>query len=351
MKVSREFLIGVLVVIAIALLYLGVNYLKGVNLFLKQQKYYAVYENAAGLTASNPVILNGFKIGIVSDVHMNENGDGTIIAEVILNDNKLKVPEDTKLEIKDADLFGGKAIEIILGISPNLAENKDTLRSSISLGLTETIKQEIEPLKAKTSQLFAGVDSVISNLNNVLGGSNTEGLNEIFSSLKNTMTNLEGTSGKLSTLLDNNSGKLTDIFSNVESISTNLKNNNETLTNAIKNVELLTDSLAKLELSATIKKVDKAMGDFTLITEKINSGQGTIGQLINNDSLHTELVSASHSLDLLLNDMRTHPKRYLSFSLISRKGGDEEFSKKELEQMRDEIELAIKKKETEEGKK
>ncbi|MFN0032778.1 MAG: MlaD family protein [Flavobacteriales bacterium] len=345
MKVSREFLIGVLVVIAIALLYLGVNYLKGVNLFLKQQKYYAVYENAAGLTASNPVILNGFKIGIVSDVHMNDNGDGTIVAEVILNDSKLFVPDDTKLEIKDADLFGGKAIEIILGKSPNKAENKDTLMSSISLGLTETIKQEIEPLKQKTSQLFSGVDSVISNLNNVLGGSNTEGLDDIFNSLKNTMTNLESTSGKLNTLLDNNTGKLDEIFSNVESISANLKANNETITEAIKNVAVMSDSLAKLNLAGTLSKVDKAMTDFSVITEKINNGQGTIGQLINNDSLHTELVNASHSLDLLLNDMRVHPMRYLSFSIFNRKGGNEEFSKKQLEKMRDEIDEAIKKKE------
>ncbi len=347
MKVSREFLLGVLVIVSISILYLGVNYLKGVNLFLKQQKYYAVYANAAGLTASNPVILNGFKIGIVSDVHMNENGDGTIIAEVILNDNKLKVPEDTKLEIMDADLFGGKAIQIILGISPNLAANKDTLHSSISLGLTETIKQEIEPLKQKTSQLFAGIDSVISNLNNVLGGAQTKSLGDIFGSLKVTMKNLEGTTSNLNSVIDNNSGKLSEIFANVESITSNLKGNNESLTKAIKNIEILSDSLAKLELSSTIKKVDNAMANFALITQKINEGQGTLGQLVNNDSLHTELVDASHSLDLLLNDMKLHPKRYLSFSLINRDGNKEEFSKKELEQMRIEIDNAIKKKEGE----
>jgi phospholipid/cholesterol/gamma-HCH transport system substrate-binding protein len=347
MKVSREFLIGVLVVIAIALLYLGVNYLKGVNLFMKQQKYYAVYTNAAGLTASNPVILNGFKIGIVKAVHMNENGDGTIIAEVILNDSHLKVPDDTKLEIMDADLFGGKAIQLVLGKSPNLAENKDTLASSVSLGLTETIKQEIEPLKQKTAQLFAGVDSVISNLNSVLGGAQTKSLGEIFSSLKVTMKNLEVTSANMNTIMTDNSSNLSSIFANVESISTNLKNNNESLSNAIKNVELITDSLAKLQLSSTLQQVNNAMSGFNNITQKINSGQGSLGQLVNNDSLHTELVNASRSLDLLLNEMRVHPKRFLSFSLISRRETNEEFSKKELEQMRSEIDEAIKKKETE----
>jgi phospholipid/cholesterol/gamma-HCH transport system substrate-binding protein len=346
MKVSREFLIGVLVVVAVSLLYIGVNYLKGVNLFLKQQKFYAKYTNAAGLTASNAVILNGFKIGIVKDVHMNENGDGTIIAEVVINDSKLKVPEDTRLEIFDADLFGGKAIQIILGKSSTLAQNKDTLAADISLGLTETIKQEIEPLKKKTSQLFAGVDSVINNLNLVLSSAQTGSIGDIFISLKTTMKNLEVTSTRLNTVIDGNSGKLTAIFDNVTSITENLKNNNAGLTNSIKNIELMTDSLAKLQLSSTLKKVDNALGDFNMITEKINSGKGTLGQLVNNDSLHTELVSASHSLDLLLNEMRIHPKKFLSFSLIERKD-KEEFSKKELEQMRLEIDEAIKKKEAE----
>jgi phospholipid/cholesterol/gamma-HCH transport system substrate-binding protein len=341
MKISREFLIGVLVIVAIALLYLGLNYLKGINLFLKQQKFYAVYENAAGLTASNPVILNGFKIGIVSDVHMNENGNGTIVAEVVLNDSKLKIPNDTKLEIFDADLFGGKAIQIVLGESTVLANNKDTLASGISLGLTESIKQEIEPLKQKTSQLFTGIDSVITSLNNVLGDAQTENLSEIFSDLKTTMHNLEETSTRLNGVLSNNTDKLDAIFTNVESISENLKNNNETLSAAIKNAALITDSLAKLNLSATLKKVDGALAGFNELVAGVNSGQGTLGKMIKTDSLHTELVNASHSLDLLLNDMRLHPKRYLSFSLINRDKGNAEFSKKELEQMRDEIDKAI----------
>jgi phospholipid/cholesterol/gamma-HCH transport system substrate-binding protein len=333
MKISREFYIGVLVIIAIALLYLGANYLKGVNLFLKQQKFFAVYDNAAGLTASNPVILNGFKIGIVSDVHMHEDGSGRIVAEVVLNDSKLKIPDDTKLEIFDADLFGGKA-----------------LTSGISLGLTESIKQEIEPLKQKTSQLFSGVDSVITNLNNVLSGPQTKNLGDIFVSLKNTMENLEGTSSKLNGVIDSNTDNLSKIFDHVEAITANLETNNDMLTRAIKNATMITDSLAALNLSSTLKKVDGALLDFNKLMSDISEGDGTLGKLIHTDSLHTELVTASHSLDLLLNDMRIHPKRYLSFSLINRGGDNAEFSKKELEQMRNEIDKAIIEKESKEGK-
>ncbi len=342
MKLSKEFIIGVVVVIAIAVLYLGVNYLKGVNLLSRQQTYYAVYTNSGGLIASNPVILNGFKIGIVKEVYMNENGDGTIIAVIVLNDGNLRIPNDTELQIRDADLFGGKAIEVVLGKSATLANNKDTLTSSVSMGLTESIKSEIEPLKQKTSELFASVDSILNSVNMVLNDANTGDLGDIFRSLKSTMQDLEGTSAKLNKILDRNGGRIDDIMINVESISENLKNNNGTLTKAIKNAESFTDSLAKLSLSSTIRKVDKVMGEFAQISADINSGKGSLGKLVSNDSLHTELVNASHSLDLLLNDMRVHPGRYLSFSVFGgKKEPKDELSKKELEVIREEIDKAI----------
>ncbi len=342
MKLSKEFLIGTIVIVAIAVLYLGVNYLKGVNLLSRQQTYYGVYSNSAGLIASNPVILNGFKIGIVKEVYMNENGDGSIIAVIVLNDGNLKIPNDTELQIRDADLFGGKAIEILLGKSATLANNRDTLTTSVSMGLTESIKSEIEPLKQKTSELFASVDSILNSVNMVLNDANTGDLNEIFQSLKHTMKDLEGTSNKLNTILDRNGTRIDDILVNVESISENLKNNNTTLTKAIQNASNFTDSLAQLNLSTTIRKVDKVMAEFSQISEDIRTGKGSLGKLVNNDSLHTELVNASHSLDLLLNDMRVHPGRYLSFSVFGgKKQTKDELTKKELEIIREEIDKAI----------
>jgi phospholipid/cholesterol/gamma-HCH transport system substrate-binding protein len=334
MKLSKEFVIGVVVVVAIAVLYMGVNYLKGINLLSKQLKFYAKYENVAGLTPSNAVVLNGYKIGIVSEVGMNPNGDGSLIVEVVLNDSKLKVPADTKLEIFDADLFGGKGIRILMGDSAVLANHKDTLIGSVSLGLTETIKNEIEPLKQKTSDLFAGLDSVIASLNGVLGSANDkEGLSQVFKNLKNTLQNLDNSTAKVDALLGENAGKLSNIFSSVESISSNIEKNNAQLSNAIKNFSSLSDTLAKLELASTVIKVNRALENFNGVMSKVNEGNGTLGQLVNNDSLHTQLVSASKSLDLLLDDMKTHPKRYVHFSVFGRKD-DGGLSKKEQEDVR-----------------
>jgi phospholipid/cholesterol/gamma-HCH transport system substrate-binding protein len=213
----------------------------------------------------------------------------------------------------------------------------------LELDITKMLKQEIEPLKEKAQKLIAGVDEAITNLNEIFDNASMQELPQTFTSLKNTMANLENLSGKLDGIVGNNSTRINEIFNHVHSISENLHNNNETLERAIKNIGAFTDTLASVQLASTIRKVDKAMNDFAEITGKINAGEGTMGQLVNNDSLHTELVNASHSLDMLLNDMQAHPSRYVRFSVF---GGKEQtqFSKKELEQMRGEIDRAIEEK-------
>jgi phospholipid/cholesterol/gamma-HCH transport system substrate-binding protein len=277
-------------------------------------------------------------------VRLHDDGSGRILVEVLLRDANLNIPKDTKLEIYDADLFGGKAIQVLLGQSSELALNKDTLETSISLGLAESVKQEIEPLKQKSTQLFASVDTLISNIRRVLNKEQTQDLTEVFINLKNTISNLERTSSEINGILANNKGKIGSIFDNVNSISANLRANNEELTNAIQNASLITDSLAQLNLAGTLRKVDQALQGVNKITQQINSGEGSLGKLIQSDSLHNEVVQASHSLDLLLNDMRVHPKKYLSFSVFGRKESGEEFSKKELEQLRLEIDNQLKNK-------
>jgi len=341
MKVSKEFLIGVVVVIAIALLYLGINFLKGINLFARQQRFYAVYENVAGLVPSNPVVLNGYKIGIVSEMSMHPKGDGRLIVEVLVTGDGLVIPINTRLQIYDADLFGGKAIQLLLGDSSVLAQNRDTLQGVVNLGLQETIRKEFEPLKQKTSELFGSIDSVLTNLNSVFSSSSTKSIPNMFKSLQHTLDNLESSTTSIDGLLATNSQRISDIIANVNSISSNLKNNNEKLTRAIGNFSSISDTLARLQIGSTMLKVDKAMGNFEAMLNKINSGEGTLGMLISNDSLHHELVSASRSLDLLLDDMRVHPKRYVNFSLIGRKDS-QRFSKTQLEQLRDEVDAMLK---------
>jgi phospholipid/cholesterol/gamma-HCH transport system substrate-binding protein len=213
----------------------------------------------------------------------------------------------------------------------------------IEKGLGETLKNEIDPIKQKSAEIFQHVDSVLTSLQRTLNSSGAEGLPTLFSSLQRTMNNLESTSSNLNLLIANNGGKVSEIINNAQTLTNTLKANNERIDQAIKNITQFTDTLSRIRLTTTLYKVDQAMGHFEEVMAKVNSGQGTLGKLVNNDSLHNELVSATHSLDLLLDDMRNHPKSYVGFSLFGRRDADK-FSKSELEDMKKIIDQMIQEK-------
>lgn len=126
-KARNEVVIGAVVIVILALVYFGVSFLKGVNIFSTQTRYYAVYDEIGGLEVSSPVIINGFKIGIVKSIELESNGSGRLVVEVVLNNSDVAVPKDSQLKIYDSDFFGGKAIQIVLGDSSVMANSKDTL--------------------------------------------------------------------------------------------------------------------------------------------------------------------------------------------------------------------------------
>jgi phospholipid/cholesterol/gamma-HCH transport system substrate-binding protein len=341
MKINREFLIGTIAVFAIAVLYIGINYLKGVNFFLKKQEYYAVFDNAAGLTEANPVILNGFKVGIVKSVHLHENGSGKVIAEVVINDGNLNIPTDSQFEIYDADLFGGKALRVILGNSTTFAQDGDTLKSTVSPGLTESLKQEFDPIKQKTSQLFNGLDSMISNMNLFLGNGQSANLAKIFSSLPQTLLNLELVSKNLNQMVASNTGNINQILGNAAKLSSLIDNNSTLLSQVVANAKLISDSLAASNINETLRDARNAIESFNQLAEQINHGDGSASKLLQSDELHNNMVLATNKMNDLLDDIKAHPKRYVSFSIFNKNPDNAEFTTKELEQMRKEIDKAI----------
>jgi phospholipid/cholesterol/gamma-HCH transport system substrate-binding protein len=342
-KARNEVVIGAVVIVILAVVYFGVSFLKGVNIFSSQTRYYAIYDEIGGLDVSSPVIINGFKIGIVKSIELESNGSGRLVVEVVLNNADVAVPKDSQLKIYDSDFFGGKAIQIVMGDSSVMANSRDTLIATVEKGLAETLKNEIDPIKQKSTQIFQSVDSVLATLQRTLNNSGAEGLPSLFSSLQRTMNNLEATSANLNVLIANNGGRVSEIISNAQSLTNTLKANNDRIDQAIKNITQFTDTLSRIRLTTTLYKVDQAMGHFESVMTKVNSGQGTLGKLVNNDSLHNELVNATHSLDLLLDDMRNHPKNYVGFSMFGRRD-TEKFSKTELEDMRKIIDQMIQEK-------
>jgi phospholipid/cholesterol/gamma-HCH transport system substrate-binding protein len=330
---SKEFRIGVLVTAGLILLVLGVNYLKGSNPFQPSNGYFAKYDAIDGLAVSNPVLVNGFKVGQVTKVEFSEAGDGTLLVAFDIEESNLKLPDDTRARIFSSDLFGTKAIDLIAGESPNLAVPGDTLLSDLEMGIAEAVRIELMPLKNKTDQLIDGVDDILENLKAVFEADATLGLPTAFESIQRTVESLEQTSLQLDAMVAENRSTLSSIMKNVDGITTNFKNHNDELANVMENFSDISDSLAAVNFAATIGRADRSLAHVEEITRKIAAGQGSLGKLVNSDSLHDDLMATNQELQYLINDLYLNPWRYVRVSVFGKKQ-EKNLSKKEMIRLR-----------------
>jgi len=316
MNKSQITKIGLLIITAIALSIWGLNYLKGKNVFNPESKYYVVYENVSGLTTANSVLINGYKIGQVADIKFVQDTSEYLIVTLLIQD-KFKIRKGAIAQIFSEDIMGTKAVQIINNNkSLELYVSGDTIIGTIEGDLKQQVNMQILPLKRKAESLISSLDSAIIIVRSVFNKKTQENLRKTFASIKVTIANLESTTFTLDTILNSEKSKLAKIFSNVESITSNLKNNNENLTNIINNFSSISDSLAKADIAGTLNKADTALIQFNDILKNINEGDGTISQLLNNDTLYENIENASYHLSRLLRDMHENPKRYIHFSLI-----------------------------------
>ena len=329
----KEFRIGMLVIAGLALLILGVNYLKGFNPFSPSNTYYASYEKIDGLAVSNPILVNGFKVGQVTDVRFSDAGDGTLLVAFDIEQSNLKMPDDTRAKIFSSDLFGTKAIDLIAGESQTLAVPGDTLIADLEMGIAEAVRIELLPLKNKTDQLIDGVDDILENLKAVFEADATLGLPTAFESIQRTVESLEKTSLQLDAMVAENRSTLSSIMTNVDGITTNFKNHNDELANVMTNFSDISDSLAAVNFAATINRADQSLAQIEEITRKINRGQGSLGQLVNSDSLHDGLIATNRELQYLINDLYLNPWRYVRVSVFGKKQ-EKNLSKKEMDRLR-----------------
>lgn len=316
------------------MLIFGVSYLQGFNPFKASLRYYAVYEKVDGLAVSNPVLVNGFKVGQVTDIAFSAEGNGSLIVSFDLVQENLRMPKDTRAKITSNDLFGTKSIELIAGEAPVLAEPGDTLVSDIEVGIAEAVRVELMPLKNKTDQLIDGVDDILENLKAVFEADATLGLPAAFEGIERTVKSLESTSTQLDSMVTENREALRSIMNNIDAISGTIKAHNTDLANVMSNVSQISDSLAAVEFGATMARADRALEDFAQIMERVNRGEGSLGQFVNSDSLHAGLMETNAELQFLLNDLYLNPWRYVKVSVFGKKN-EKKLSKKELERLRD----------------
>lgn len=313
MKITNETKIGILSVVGIAILILGFSYLKGNDVFSSSNKFYAIYRNVEGLTLSKPILVNGFQIGHVSNMTLQTESGFTVVEFKV--DPKYPIPANTLARLESTDLLGSKAIIFELGNSRELAMNKDTLRADIQGSLA----QSLQPVQRKAEILMGKVDSSLAAINKILNPEFQRNVDRSFLSIANSLQTLEGTTKKIDRLVGAQSGHINAIMSNAEALTLSLRASTGRLNTTTANFERLSTDLANSNMKGTLDNANKAMSDLQATVAKINSGQGSLGLLLNDNSMYNNLNSASSNLNNLFIDLKAHPKRYVSFSVFGRK--------------------------------
>lgn len=318
MKITKEVKVGIVALIAIGFFIYGFNFLKGKNLFSHQRRFYAVYNDIDGLVEANPLMVNGYKIGIIGDIELAKDTTNRVVVTLLLED-ELKVPENSIAKVVSSDILGSKAIQLIMGNSREYAEDGDTLWSAQEDNLKQSVNKAIAPLQKKAEGLIASIDSVMVVVQQVFDANTRQNLAKSFESIKLALTSLETTSYRLDTLVLNERVKISSILTKINVLTGTLASNSDKLGNAINNFSNISDSIAKSNLTSAINNADIALSQASGIMGKINRGEGTMGMLINNDSLYRKLDKSSADLDKLLLDLRINPERYVRVSVFGRK--------------------------------
>jgi len=330
MKYSREIRTGFIAIATIFILVWGYNFLKGNDIFSKQRVFYTAYTNVGGLTKSNAVTVNGFKVGLVKDVYFEPVNREFLIVEFMLTADSYEIPKGTKAVLV-ADLLGTTSINLVTGNEEGFYVEGDTLTSDIEEGLMAGITDLSSSListKAKADRLFESLDSLVGDIRDVLGpGDRESSVNRAIIDLAVTMENLKQASGKIDRILDED-GQLGRILADVEGFTATLDENKDEIDNLLNNLSTLSDSLAAAELASTINNANKAFEELALAMEKINNGEGTIGKLFKDDSVYDNLEAATADLDSLFIDIKANPNRYVHVSVFGRKDKKEKKKKK-----------------------
>lgn len=316
MKISNETKIGALTAIAIVLLILGFNFLKGKSFFGKSNTLFAKYTNVQGLANSNPVMINGLQVGTVYSITTDKN-----MKEILVNMNLTKdvnIPENSVAFIRSNPL-GTTSIDIKLGDATVFLPVNDTIQTEASAGILDAAVQEIRPVLGSVKKAISSIDSVLMNFNRLLDPSAKNNINATLENLNKTTANLIGASASLQVLLNTQTGALAGTLNNLNSFTSNLDKNNGKITSMVDNLDKTATNLSKLDLEKTLATLNNTIAELKSTIGKLNSTTGTAGLLLNDAKLYNNLNATANKVNLLIDDLKTNPKRYVSFSVFGKK--------------------------------
>ncbi|MEK9604579.1 MAG: MlaD family protein [Flavobacteriaceae bacterium] len=312
MKISREIKTALLVLIGVALFIYGFSFLKGNSIFQNSKTLHAVYDEVEGLIPGAKVTINGLSVGKISKIDFLPNTTKILVTMEVREE--LNFSDQSDAMLYETGLIGGKAIAVIPQFDPkNIIKDGDTLKATVKPGLTELINRQIEPLQMKIESMLSSADSLFLGVSNVLDGNTQANLKNTLENLSITTKNLNKASLAAMEILNQNQDHFNTTFSNLKDTSKNLKT--------------ITDSISEAQINRSIRKFNQTLEGLNRIVADIESGEGTAGKLIHDETLYENLTEASEELQSLLSDLKLHPKRYVHFSLFGKK--EKPYSKEE----------------------
>lgn len=304
MKISLEIRTALLVLTGIILFIFGFNYLKSNDLLVRDGVYFAQYENTEGLVVGTPVTINGFQVGSVEDISLLPTNTHLLVRFRV--ERQYKFSKNSIAKIYESGLIGGKSLAVVPALDgAPVAQSGDTLQSSIAPGLTQLVNDKLTPLQEKIEGMVNHADSVLMAFNNVFDTAAQSQLNQSIGHLASALSAIDNISQQLEQSLQSNDGGLGKTIDNLAQITTDLKQTTTTLSEA--------------DLNGLIENLHQTSSNLVVITNQIQNGEGTLGQLVANDSLYEALHQTNTALQLLLDDLRMNPKRYVHFSLFGKK--------------------------------
>ncbi|MDR0907725.1 MAG: MlaD family protein [Rikenellaceae bacterium] len=298
---KREVKIGIFAAVVLLCLYLGVNYLKGKDVFSGDRVYYTMLEQTGGLQTSAPVLLKGVKIGSVTGITIDPAHTDQVVVTVNIK-KSFRIPTDSSLKMFTNGIMGGKAIEFVPGVADTYFERGAVIPSIAESGLLDVASTSIEDVIDEFKRLVNSLDATSVTINSVLQ-QNAE-------SFKGTMDNINSTTRQLS------EAGVGDMIAELGAFTHSLQQNAGRLDSIMANLDTVSGSLAGTDLGGTVAGLDESIASLNRVLADIESGEGTVGRLLDDPAMYDSLTSAAGSLNMLLEDLRANPKRYVHFSLF-----------------------------------
>lgn len=310
-KISNEVKVGAIMLLTLIMFIWLYSFLKGKDLFKSTNIYYTVYDKVGGLAESSPVEINGYKVGVVRSIDFIDPTSGRLL--VVFSVGKgFRLPKNTVAEIVPVSLLGGMKVQFVFGKGPGNYEVGDTIPGRLAESLTDKLDSEIIPVKEKMSNLIVVLDSVISSVDDIMDP-------KFKKDLQGTLTHLNNTTASLDKVLGSKEKELAMTLDNIAKFSKMLSENSGNMSKTFTNLSAITDTIANSDLHKTVTNLKASLEKAASLMDNLNKGKGSAGQFMTNDTLYANLSGSLESLNLLLKDMKSNPKRYVHFSLFGKK--------------------------------